>query len=48
MKTLELDDDGRTAQLGPGLISGEVARRLDAVGKRTGKTLSRDNFMSLS
>jgi hypothetical protein len=36
MKTLTLNDDGESAILGPGLISGEVVDKLAALNKRTG------------
>jgi hypothetical protein len=37
MKNITMNDDGKTATFGPGLISGEVLTRLAAQDKRTGR-----------
>jgi FAD/FMN-containing dehydrogenase len=39
MKLLELNEDNKTAQMGAGLISGEVIRKLGKLDKRTGMTV---------
>jgi hypothetical protein len=41
MKMLELNKDGKTAQMGAGLISGEVIRKLEKLNKRTGMKVCR-------
>jgi hypothetical protein len=48
MKLLELNKDGKTAQMGAGLISGEVIRKLEKLNKRTGMKVYRvESFETL-